>query len=101
MAAMSLDLGAIKHIGSGLRRPECVLSFESGDLIGSQLGHGIFHISPEGHQRFIGNVTEIDGTPFIPNGLALWPGHGVLVANMGEAGGLWRLDSAGIISELV
>jgi sugar lactone lactonase YvrE len=101
MNLSNLVPSSAERYGSGLKRPECVLCFASGDVIGSQLGSGIFHLSPEGRQRLIGQVETVDGTPFIPNGLAFWSGHGVVIANMGEAGGLWRLDSAGIVTEVL
>jgi sugar lactone lactonase YvrE len=98
---MKIDLAGVKRVGTGLKRPECVLATESGDLFIAHLGHGIMHIDPAGRQRTIGNVTEVDGDPFIPNGVALLPDRSFLIATMSERGGLWKLSPTGAIAPVL
>lgn len=95
----TFDLDAVKPVGKGLHRPECVLATRRGDLYVAALGNGVAHISPTGEQRFIGNVVEVDGQPWIPNGIALEARGSFLVTNMGEGGGLWRLYPDGRLEE--
>jgi sugar lactone lactonase YvrE len=95
------SLADVTQTGTGLARPECVLATRRGDLFVAHLGCGVLHIAPDGTQRTIGAVREVDGTPFVPNGLALLPDGSFLIANMGQAGGLWKLDARGRLSEVL
>ena len=95
---MKIDLAAVGTLGRALRRPECVLATERGDLFVAHLGAGVLHIDRAGRQRMIGAVAEIDGKPWVPNGLALQRDGSFLIANMGEGGGLWRLDRSGTVT---
>jgi sugar lactone lactonase YvrE len=90
-------LDDLSFVGEGLHRPECVLATAAGDLFVAALGHGVVHIAPNGTQTAIGSIKEVDGRPFIPNGLTLEPDGSFLVTNMGEAGGLWRLTRDGVL----
>lgn len=94
----AIALDQVTSFGTGLRRPECVLATESGDLFVAHLGSGVMHIAPDGRQRAIGAVAEVDGKPWIPNGIALTQEGDFLVANMGEGGGLWRLRGDGSVT---
>ncbi|MPS25457.1 SMP-30/gluconolactonase/LRE family protein [Pigmentiphaga sp.] len=98
--SFSVSLSDVETVGHGLRRPECVLCNRHGDMFVAHLGHGIMHIAPDGTQRAIGNHAEVDGAAWIPNGIAWMPDNSFLVANMGPAGGLWRLTPEGAL-ELV
>jgi sugar lactone lactonase YvrE len=95
------DLAEVGFVGRNLRRPECVLSTERGDLFVAALGHGVVHITPSGDQHAIGDIRTIEGKDFIPNGLALEPDGSLLVTNMGEGGGLWRLIRDGAIEPVL
>ncbi len=95
------DLSEISFLGKNLRRPECVLSTASGDLFVAALGQGVVHISPQGDQHPIGAVRAVEGKDFIPNGLTLEPDGSFLVTNMGEAGGLWKLNRNGAIEPVL
>ena len=94
----AIALDQVLSRGTGLRRPECVLATESGDLFVAHLGSGVMHIAPDGRQRAIGAVAEIEGKPWIPNGIALTRDGDFLIANMGEGGGLWRLSGRGEVT---
>jgi SMP-30/Gluconolactonase/LRE-like region len=100
-AQWDFDLGEVSFIGRNLRRPECVLSTERGDLFVAALGHGVVHITPSGDQHAIGDIRTIEGTDFIPNGLTLEPDGSFLVTNVGEGGGLWRLSRDGAIEPVL
>jgi len=83
---------------SGLSRPECVLCLRDGSLLVSHMGAGVAHIDTAGRRRMIGNVREVEGQPFVPNGFALMTDGSLLVANMGPGGGVWRLTLDGALS---
>lgn len=91
----AFDLKSVATVGQGLHRPECVLATQRGDLYIAALGHGVAHIDTAGDQRFIGNIAEVEGKPWIPNGIVLEQSGSFLISNMGEGGGLWRLHRDG------
>jgi sugar lactone lactonase YvrE len=97
----TVALDQVSSFGTGLRRPECVLATESGDLFVAHLGSGVMHIAPDGRQRAIGATSEIEGKPWIPNGIALTERGDFIIANMGEGGGLWRLSGDGTVTPLL
>ena len=68
-----IDLDDITFMASGLQRPECVLTHESGLLFAADWAGagGVAVISPDGEVRRI----EAD-RPVRPNGIALEPGGG-------------------------
>ena len=98
-----VGLSDIEQVGSGLKRPECILCTRSGDLYIAHLGAGVMHIAADGTQTVIGDTAEMDGEPWIPNGIAFRNGRdaadGFLVANMGGGGGgVWHLAPDGALS---
>lgn len=93
-----IETGSIGTLGHDLARPECVLATRLGDLYVSHRGAGITHISPDGRQRIIGANAQIEGHEFVPNGFCLLPGGDFLIANIGEAGGVWRMSAKGELS---
>jgi sugar lactone lactonase YvrE len=97
----TLNLDDIHFIGTNLRRPECVLATSFGDLFVAALGHGVIHLTADGRQYSIGNVSTVDGKDFIPNGLAFDSDGSFLVTNMGEDGGLWRLERSSAIKPVL
>lgn len=93
-----VQLSQVSSLGTALRRPECVLAARSGDLFVANLGNGLVHIRPDGTQARIGAIDHVDGQPWIPNGFCWTRDGSFLVANMGPAGGLWRLGREGALS---
>jgi sugar lactone lactonase YvrE len=87
-----IDRAAMWTWGSGLARPECVLTFDSGDLLVSHRAAGVSHVAPNGAVTVLGHHGEVEGSELVPNGIALGSDDRVLLANIGEAGGLWALD---------
>ncbi len=93
-----IEPGSIGTLGHDLARPECVLATRQGDLYVSHRGAGITHIRPDGQQQFIGAHAQIEGHEFVPNGFCMLPGGDFLIANIGEAGGVWRMTPKGELS---
>lgn len=83
----------ISTIGSGLQRPECVLTTKSGDLFCSDRRGGYNIVKSNGQSRFIKAV----GAPgdFMPNGIALLPSRDILAANLADSSGVWRIKPDG------
>lgn len=94
---MKIDLSKVSEYGHDLNRPECVLCLASGDLFVSHKGAGVTHIAPDGRQHIIGHANDVGGHELVPNGIALLPDGSFLIANIGEAGGVWRLQRDGTI----
>lgn len=94
-----IDLDDIEFIASGLQRPECVLTHESGLIFAADWAGagGVAVISPDGA------VCRIEADrPVRPNGIALEPGGTFLLAELGaETGGVFRLHPDGAIEPVV
>lgn len=96
------DLQDITFVGTGLSRPECVLSHASGclfvpDWTGSG---GVSVVRPEGGVERI--LASTPGPELRPNGIALLPGGRFLIAHLGEEdGGVFRLDADGQVEPVV
>ena len=84
----------LTQIGSGLNRPECVVATRDGALYTGDWTLGIARIAPDGST---GRAVEADliGHGFRPNGIALTADGDFLFANMGKAGGVWRVGRHG------
>lgn len=93
-----IDLSNIDFIGSGLKRPECVLAHSSGLLFVPDWtgAGGVCLVSPHGVsiRHLAGDRSENDALR--PNGIALESGGNILLAHLGdETGGLFRLRPDG------
>lgn len=84
----------LTQIGGGLNRPECVLAASDGSLYTGDWTLGIARIAPDGTT---GPAVEADliAQGFRPNGIALTADDDFLFANMGRAGGVWRVGRRG------
>lgn len=86
------NIPAVRKIGAGLKRPECVLTHATGFLFASDWNErgAVSVVSPQGTVR---RLAAADKTISLrPNGIALEAGGSVLVAHLGnETGGLFRL----------
>jgi gluconolactonase len=95
----TVDRAAIRTIGEGLQRPECILAERDGTLWSADARGGVMRIAPDGSQQFIGQRADhrfasaasdkaedfearfTQGT--LPNGLAFARNGDILIANFG------------------
>lgn len=87
----------LTQVGAGLNRPECVLAARDGSLYTGDWTLGIARIGSDGT---VGRAVEADliAQGFRPNGIALTPDGDFLFANMGRAGGVWRVGPKGAVA---
>lgn len=87
--------GDLSFIGSGLKRPECVLCTRRGDIFTADWRGGVAHLLPTGEQRLYCG-TAPDGRALRPNGISLNPDGSFLIADLNDdQGGVFRLTRAG------
>lgn len=92
------SLDALGTLGSGLNRPECVLTTRAGDIYTSDWRGGVAHIRRDGSQTLY-SAPGIDGLPLKPNGIALNADGSFLLAQLGaEDGGVYRLTRTGEVT---
>lgn len=81
-----VPLSDVTWIGSGLKRPECVLTTAKGEIFVGDHESGIAEIGKP-------KRTLVGAPPgFVPNGVAMRRDRQFLIANLGPGGGVWRLD---------
>jgi gluconolactonase len=89
-----IDKAAIRYIGEGLQRPECILAEPDGTLWAADARGGVAKINPDGTQQiitqkrsasFAGAASEADRylTGTLPNGLAFAADGSFLISNFG------------------
>jgi sugar lactone lactonase YvrE len=83
----------VEAVGTDLHRPECVVAAPSGDVFVPDWRGGVTRIGADGSQEtWLANAPGID---LRPNGIALARDGSFLLANLGDAGGIWRLRRNG------
>jgi len=93
---VQVPLDGLTRVGDGLRRPEYVLTTASGDLFVPSLGSGIVHLAADGTEKArYGDIDTVEGQVWVPNGMVLKEDGSFLISNMGQGGGIWRLDREG------
>lgn len=99
---MTLDFPPqLRRLGSGLKRPECVLAHASGVLFAADWEGkgGIAAITADGEVRRLGIRSEIE---IRPNGIALENGGSFLLAHLGtDTGGVYRLYPDGSLEPVL
>jgi sugar lactone lactonase YvrE len=94
-AGPATALAGVVFTGSGLVRPECVLSTRSGDIYTADWRGGVAHVRPDGTQALYAGAAP-DGPALKPNGIALLRDGSFLLAQLGaEDGGVYRLQRNG------
>jgi sugar lactone lactonase YvrE len=84
-------LEALRFVGDGLVRPECVLANATGDLYTADWRGGVAHTRPDGSQTLYAGPGP-DGLELKPNGVALLRDGSFLVTHLGaEDGGVFRV----------
>ena len=97
--AVQVNLADVDDVGSGLHRPESVLCTADGSIWVSDWHGGVCRISADGsQQQFLASKSPVD---LKPNGIALQPDGSFLLANLGDAGGVWRLFRDGVVEPFV
>lgn len=94
-----IPLSALESHGTGLSRPECVLATASGEVFVPEWPGGVTVVCADGRTR-----TWRAASPTIdlrPNGIALAADGSFLVANLGDAGGVWRLHRSGVLAPIL
>lgn len=87
-----LSFTDVTPIGGGLDRPESVHVCSGGGLIVSHRARGISRITSDGRVTTHGpDAAQVNGAELVPNGIAPQADGSVLIANIGEGGGIWRL----------
>lgn len=87
--SLKIAISDLEFVGRNLHRPECVLCVRNGTLYVSDWRGGVIRIDPDGMQTEY--VDTSHGALLKPNGIALLPDGSFLLANLGDAGGVWRL----------
>jgi sugar lactone lactonase YvrE len=87
---------SFEPLAHGLYRPECVLSTPAGDVFVPDWRGGVAVVRADGsRQTWLANNA---GFELRPNGIALNADGSFLLANLGDAGGIWRLDQQGALT---
>src|SRR5689334_6908522 len=95
----SVAVSALVPHGSGLNRPECVLATLAGDVFVPEWPGGVTVIRADGSKEtWLSSGTTLD---LRPNGIALTSDGAFLIANLGDDGGVWRLDRSGALTPVV
>ena len=99
MKEFTIHPEALTFIGSGLRRPECVLTTADGNIYTSDWRGGVSCIRPDGSiDTILAGHSAID---LKPNGIALCRDGSFLIANIGDTGGLYRLKRNGELTTVL
>lgn len=94
-----IPVSTLEPWGTALSRPECVVATPSGDLYVPEWPGGVTVIRADGRTE---TWRAASPAPDLrPNGIALAADGSFLVANLGDDGGVWRLDRAGLLTPVV
>lgn len=79
-----------ERVGTRFNRPECVVTTRRGDIYASYLPGGVSVVRASGKEETLAARNAPEG--FVTNGFCLESDGTFLLANMGEGGGVWRLE---------
>jgi len=96
--ARRISPASLEAHGSGLHRPECVLATRGGDVFVPEWPGGITVVRPDGRTETWLAETTMD---LRPNGIALTADGSFLIANLGDDGGIWRLERSGQLAPVL
>lgn len=97
--APRISLSALEAHGTGLHRPECVVATPSGDVFVPEWPGGITVVHADGQTQTWRAALSADDLR--PNGIALASDGSFLIANLGDSGGVWRLDRSGALTPVL
>ncbi|MCL6416499.1 SMP-30/gluconolactonase/LRE family protein [Aestuariirhabdus sp. Z084] len=90
---MTYQLANVLWRGTGLVRPECVLTTARGYIYVSDFRGGVTEIAPSGEQQFFGGSAVGEYGILKPNGIALLENGDFLIAHLGDTlGGIFRIS---------
>ena len=87
-------------LGAGLHRPECVVATATGDAIASDWRGGISIVRADGGS-VESRLARAPAFAVRPNGISITAAGSVLIAQLGDCGGLWTLASDGTLAPRV
>jgi sugar lactone lactonase YvrE len=94
MSIAAIPVSAIVSFGRGLHRPECVLPTPSGDVYVPDWRGGVAVVRADGStQSWLARGFDLK-----PNGIAFLPDGRFLIANLGDEGGIWAMDTEGTVT---
>ena len=96
MSIAPIPLNQIVPFGRRLNRPECVLPTAAGDVYVPDWRGGVAVVRADrSTQSWLAQDTGID---LKPNGIAFLPDGRFLIANLGDDGGVWVMDTEGTVT---
>jgi sugar lactone lactonase YvrE len=99
MSIAPIPLNQIAPFGRGLNRPECVLPTAAGDVYVPDWRGGVAVVRADGSiQSWLARNPGFD---LKPNGIAFLPDGRFLIANLGDDGGIWAMDTEGTVTPLL
>jgi sugar lactone lactonase YvrE len=94
MSTAAIASSAITAFGHGLHRPECVLPARNGDVYVPDWRGGVAVVRADGStQSWLARNLDFE---LKSNGIAFLPDGRFLIANLGDQGGIWAMDRAGM-----
>ena len=93
-----LTVAALEPHGAGLNRPECVVPTRAGDVFVPEWPGGVTVVRADGRTQTWRADSPMD---LRPNGIALAKDGSFLIANLGNDGGIWRLDRSGVLTAVL
>ena len=95
----AVSIAALEAHGSGLHRPECVVATHAGTVFVPEWPGGVTAVHPDGQTvTWRAPPTTMD---LRPNGIALDADGSFLIANLGDDGGIWRLERSGLLTPVL
>jgi sugar lactone lactonase YvrE len=96
MSIAAIPARAIIPFGRGLHRPECVLPTASGDVYVPDWRGGVAVVRADGSTQSW--LAQGPGFDLKPNGIGFLPDGRFLIANLGDDGGVWAMDTEGTVT---
>jgi sugar lactone lactonase YvrE len=96
MSIAAIPVSEIVPFGRGLHRPECVLPTVSGDVYVPDWRGGVAVVRADGSTQSW--LAQGPGFDLKPNGIGFLPDGRFLIANLGDDGGIWAMDTEGAVT---
>jgi sugar lactone lactonase YvrE len=96
----AVAIAALEAHGSGLQRPECVVATRAGDVFVPEWPGGVTVVHADGTTG-TWRATSRPTMDLRPNGIALTRDGSFLIANLGDEGGIWRLERSGQLNPIL